>query len=38
MQLGNPTDAKPDPSNHEHYLIQRTVLAEDYDDQRGEPN
>ena len=38
MQLGNPTDAKPDRSNHEHYLIQRSVLAEDYDDERGEPN
>ena len=38
MQLGNPTDAKSDRSNHEHYLIQRTVLAEDYDDERGEPN
>ena len=38
MQLGNPTDAKPDRSNHEHYLIQRSVLAEDFDDERGEPN
>jgi endonuclease G len=38
MQLGDPTDAKPDRSNHEHYLIQRSVLAEDYDDERGEPN
>jgi endonuclease G len=38
MQLGNPTDAKLDNSNHEHYLIQRSVLAEDYDDERGEPN
>ena len=38
MQLGDPTDAKPDRSNHEHYLIQRSVLAEDYADARGEPN
>ena len=38
MQLGNPTDAKPDRSNQEHFLIQRSVLAEDYDDERGEPN
>ena len=38
MQLGDPTDAKSDSSNHEHYLIQRSVLAEDYDDERGEPN
>lgn len=36
MQLGDPTDAKPDRSNHEHYLIQRSVLAEDYDDERGD--
>jgi len=38
MQLGDPSDAKTDPSNHDHYLIQRNVLAEDYDDDRGEPN
>lgn len=38
MQLGNPTDAKPDRSNHEHYLIQRSVFAMDYDDREGEPN
>lgn len=38
MQLGNPTDAKPDDRDHQHYLIQRTVFAEDYDDQNGEPN
>ena len=38
MQLGDPTDAKPDRSNHQHYLIQRSVLAEDYDDAHGEPN
>jgi endonuclease G len=25
-------------SSKEHYLIQRSVLAEDYDDKRGEPN
>jgi endonuclease G len=38
MPLGDPSDAKTDASNHEHYLIQRSVLAEDYDDERGEPN
>ena len=38
MQLGNPTDAKADSSNHEHYLIQRSVFAADYDDRTGEPN
>lgn len=32
MQLGNPTDAKADTNNHQHYLIQRSVFAEDYDD------
>jgi len=38
MQLGDPSDAKTDPRNHEHYLIQRNVFAEDYDDKNGEPN
>lgn len=38
MQLGNPSDAKPDTNNHEHYLIQRNVFAIDYDDHEGEPN
>jgi len=38
MQLGDPSDAKPDTNNHEHYLIQRQVFALDYDDKNGEPN
>jgi endonuclease G len=38
MQLGNPTDAKSDRSNHDHCLIQRSVFAEDFDDEHGEPN
>jgi len=38
MQLGDPSDARPDRNNHEDYLIQRSVLAEDYDDEHGEPN
>jgi endonuclease G, mitochondrial len=38
MQLGNPTGATNDPSNHQHYLIQRTVETIDYNDQLGEPN
>jgi DNA/RNA endonuclease G (NUC1)/PKD repeat protein len=38
MQLGNPTGATADPSNHVHYLIQRTVEAIDYSDNLGEPN
>jgi DNA/RNA endonuclease G (NUC1) len=38
MQLGNPSGATADPSNHSHYLIQRTVEAIDYSDTLGEPN
>lgn len=38
MQLGNPSNATVDPSNHNHYLIQRSVEAIDYDDNLGEPN
>ena len=38
MQLGNPTEAKADTNNHEHYLVQRRVFAMDYDDHEGEPN
>ncbi len=38
MELGDPSNATSDPNNHEHHLIQRNVLAEDYDDEREEPN
>jgi uncharacterized repeat protein (TIGR01451 family) len=38
MQLGNPSGATADPSNHDHYLIQRTVEAIDYSDNLGQPN
>ncbi len=38
MQLGNPSGATADPSNHNHYLIQRTVEAIDYNDNMGQPN
>ncbi len=38
MQLGNPSGATTDPNNHQHYLIQRTVEAIDYNDTLGEPN
>ncbi len=38
MQLGNPSGATADPNNHEHYLIQRTVEAIDYNDYLGLPN
>jgi len=37
MQLGNPSGATADSSNHDHYLIQRTVEAMDYSDNYGEP-
>jgi DNA/RNA endonuclease G (NUC1) len=37
MQLGNPSGATADPSNQDHYLIQRTVEAMDYSDNFGEP-
>jgi DNA/RNA endonuclease G (NUC1) len=38
MQLGNPSNATADSSNHSHYLIQRTVEAIDFSDNLGEPN
>src|SRR6185369_8600691 len=38
MQLGNPSGASADTNNHDHFLIQRTVEAIDYNDNLGEPN
>ena len=38
MQLGNPSGATADTNNHNHYLIQRTVQAIDYNDNQGQPN
>ena len=38
MQLGNPSGAAADPTNHDHYLIQRSVEAIDYNDHYGQPN
>ena len=38
MQLGNPSGATANPTNHDHYLIQRTVEALDYSDNLGGPN
>lgn len=38
LQLGNPSGAIIDPTNHNHYLIQRTVEAIDYCDNHGQPN
>jgi DNA/RNA endonuclease G (NUC1) len=38
MQLGNPSGATADTNNHDHFLIQRTIEAMDYNDNRGEPN
>jgi DNA/RNA endonuclease G (NUC1) len=38
MQLGNPSGATANPTNHDHYLIQRTVETIDYSDNLGEPN
>jgi len=38
MQLGNPSNASTDTTNHDHYLIQRAQYAMDYNDTRGEPN
>jgi uncharacterized repeat protein (TIGR01451 family) len=37
MQLGNPSGATAEPTNHYHYLIQRTVQAIDYSDHYGQP-
>jgi uncharacterized repeat protein (TIGR01451 family) len=38
MQLGDPSGAIADTNNHQHYLIQRTVEAIDYNDTFGVPN
>src|ERR1051326_3902047 len=38
MQLGNPSSATTDPSNHTHFLIQRDQYALDYNDTTREPN
>ena len=38
MELGNPSNASSDTNNHDHYLIQRTVEAMDYNDNNGLPN
>ncbi len=38
MQLGNPSNATADTNNHSHFLIQRSVLAEDYNDTLRQPN
>ncbi len=38
MQLGNPSGATADTNNHNHFLIQRTVQALDYNNNRGLPN
>jgi len=38
MQLGNPSGATANTNDHNHYLSQRAVLAEDYSDNLGVPN
>ena len=38
MQLGNPSGATSDTTNHAHYLIQRDQFAMDYNDTTHEPN
>lgn len=38
MQLGNPSGAIVDSSNHNHYLLQCAQYALDYSDNLGEPN
>jgi DNA/RNA endonuclease G (NUC1) len=38
MQLGNPSSATSNPTDHHHYLIQRDQYALDYSDVNGEPN
>ncbi len=38
MQLGNPSNATSNTNNHDHFLIQRTVQALDYNDNLREPN
>jgi DNA/RNA endonuclease G (NUC1) len=37
-QLGNPSSATADPTNHNHYLIRRAQYALDYSDNNGDPN
>lgn len=34
MQLGNPSSASTNTKNHDHFLIQRTVEALDYNDNK----
>jgi len=38
MELGNPSGATADASNHAHYLIQRAQYALDYNDGTHQPN
>jgi DNA/RNA endonuclease G (NUC1) len=38
MLLGNPSNAVADTNNHNHYLIQRSVEAFDYNDNHRQPN
>lgn len=38
MQLGNPSSASTDTTNHSHYLIERAQYAMDYNDVNGQPN
>ncbi len=38
MQLGNPSNAASDTTNHAHYLIQRDQYALDFNDTTHEPN
>lgn len=38
MQLGNPTEAAADPTNHFHYLIRHPQYALDYSDTNRQPN
>jgi DNA/RNA endonuclease G (NUC1) len=38
MQLGNPSNATADGSNHFHYLLQCNQYSFDYSDTLGEPN
>ena len=38
MQLGNPSNATANTNDHDHFLIQRSVEALDYNDHLGQPN
>src|SRR4051812_7257554 len=38
MQLGNPSGATADPTNHTHFLIQRPQYTLDFNDTTHEPN